>query len=637
MTGAPADEPPDADALVGAVAVRRRLLAADPHDPDALHRLGAALHQAGQLEESARVLAEAVRLSPINPHYRVSLAATLGRLGQHHEAIGHLVTALTIRGDIPELHNNLGASLEKLGRLEEAAAAFRNALKLRPDYLEAHRNLGNVLRSLSRPAAAAAEYEAALAIRPGDPDSLGGLSFATLELADAGRAVGGCRELVNRLPDSASARSALLYNLHYCPEYDAEALCREHREWGTLFCEPLRERIKPHENDRDPGRRLRIGYVSPDLREHTVTKFVTAPIQYHDREQFEVLCYSDAEKPDHVTGRMKQLAENWRETRKLSDLQLDELIRNDQIDILVDLRGHAADNRLTLFARKPAPVQINMVGYFNTTGLSAMDYRLTDMHMDPPAQTEHLNVEKLIRIDPSCWCYTPEPGAPDVAEPPFLKNGYITFGSLNKIVKVSEPCGKLWARVLEAAPTSRLLLSVAGDAAAVVRERLGTMGLPVGRIDILDKARTPREYLERFNRIDIALDTFPFNGITTTCDGLWMGVPCVSLAGAVQGGAAGSGSAGASPSLGGTSVSRAGKSIVHAAKLPELCADMPEQFVRIATELAKDRARLRDLRLSLRDRLLASPLMDHRGFARKLQVEYRKMWQAWCNPVDGRR
>ena len=287
------------------------------------------------------------------------------------------------------------------------------------------------------------------------------------------------------------------------------------------------------------------------------------------------------------------------------------MIREHRIDILVDLRGHAADNRLPLFARRPAPLQMNMVGYFNTTGLGAMDYRLTDRHMDPPGQTEHLNTEKLIRIEPSCWCYSPEPDAPEVAESPVLKNGYVTFGSLNKVVKVSEPCARLWSKVLDAVPGSKLLLSAPGDAAPAVRERLARLGLPLDRLILTDKTRTSREYLERFNEIDIALDTLPFGGITTTCDGLWMGVPCVSVAG-------------------GTTASRAGKSILHAANLAELAADMPGQFVQIASDLARNVERLCFLRRNMRQRLRASPLLDHVGFALKLETEYRRMWQAWC-------
>jgi protein O-GlcNAc transferase len=260
-----------------------------------------------------------------------------------------------------------------------------------------------------------------------------------------------------------------------------------------------------------------------------------------------------------------------------------------------------------------------MVGYFDTTGLATMDYRITDEHMDPAGKgdaalfsPDQYHTEKLVRLAGSCWCYTADEDAPELAAPPALKNGFVTFGSLNKIVKVSEPCAKLWAAVLESVLRSKLLLSVvSADAGGAVRKRLESYGLPLDRLIVTDKTRTRREYLQRFNEIDIALDTWPFNGITTTCDGLWVGVPCVSRTGQ-------------------TSVSRAGKSILHAAGLGELATETPEGFVQVASRLACDIDRLVALRRSMRERLLASPLMDHRGFARKLEAAYRQMWRAWC-------
>ena len=234
--------------------------------------------------------------------------------------------------------------------------------------------------------------------------------------------------------------------------------------------------------------------------------------------------------------------------------------------------------------------------------------------MDP---SEQYHTQRLVRLAGSCWCYTADEDAPDVSGPPVLKNGYVTFGSLNKIIKVSEPCARIWAGVLDAVPGSRLLLSVAAaDAGGVVRKRLESYGLPSDRLIIVDKTRSRRDYLSRFSEIDIALNTWPFNGITTTCDGLWMGVPCVSMTRQ-------------------TSVSRAGKSILHAAGLSELATESPEAFVEIASSLARDTGRLRELRRSMRDRLLASTLMDHRGFARKLESAYRMMWRAWCSRSAG--
>jgi protein O-GlcNAc transferase len=595
--------------LAEAEAECRRAMRAVPADPKSLHQLATIVHAQRRIDEAAEIMRRAVGLSPNSIPLRVNLGAMLGQLGKLEDALEQLRQAVRLGGDIPELHNNLGVTLEKLGREAEAAASYRMAIGLRFNYPEAHSNLGNALRKQGKISAAGVAYRQALELRQAYARPYDGLAACAVELGDAHQAIDCYRRMVELDPANPATRSSLLYTLHYSDKQGADSLHREHLEWGRLFCDPLRQHIQPHENDRDPDRRLRVGYVSPDLREQTVTKFISCAIEHHDRQNFEVFCYSDAEKPDAVTGRIKSWSEHWRHTRGQSDETMDRLIRSDGVDILVDLRGHAADNRLTLFARKPAPVQINMVGYFNTTGLSAMDYRLTDRHMDPPGKTEHLNTEKLIRLEPSCWCYSPEPDAPEVAESPAVKNGYMTFGSLNKVVKISEPCAELWAAVLDAVPSSRLLLSASGDAVPAARQRLAAMGLPVERLILVDKTRTSREYLERLNQIDIALDTFPFNGITTTCDGLWVGVPCVSLAGQ-------------------TSVSRAGKSILHACGLGELTADTPEHFVRIAADLANDLTRLRDLRLGMRRRLLASALMDHRGFAAKLEAAYRGMWRS---------
>jgi len=600
----------------------RRALRHSVQDADAWEMLGVLAGRRGAADEAVVAMQRAVALAPGVAEFHINLSAALGAAGRPAEAIPHLAAALRTRGNLPEVHNNLGVTFEKLNRLAEAVAAYDNAIALRSDYTEAHYNRGQALRKLGRARDAMAAYRQVLKLRPGHLRAANVLAGLAADSGDARETATCYRSVLQRNGEYAPARSAMLYTLHYDPRYGAEELFREHLEWGRRHCEPLRPRTAPHQNDRRPDRRLRVGYVSPDLREHTVTKFITAAIEHHDpgAPGFELFCYSDAEVQDRVTTKLKGMVEHWHETRKLSDSQLEQLIRQDGIDVLVDLRGHAADNRLTLFARKPAPIQVNMVGYFNTTGLATMDYRITDEQQDPPGMTERYHTEQLVRLPNSCWCYTADEDAPDVAEPPVLKNGYVTFGSLNKIVKVSEPCAKLWAQVLEAVPRSRLLLSVAQPPSAVsedsqpgaaVPQRLSQMGLPVDRVDLIGKTATHREYLERFNRIDIALDTFPFNGITTTCDGLWQGVPCVSLAGD-------------------TSVSRAGRSILHAANLPELATDTPEAFVRIACVLARDLGRLRELRAAMRQRLAASPLMDHRRFARDLDSAYRQMWRVWC-------
>jgi len=639
--------------LPEAEAEARKAVEAHPFSAEACHLLGMLLYQRGHAADGIELVRRAAAMAPTVPEMRLNLGALLAAAGRAAEALPHLSEAARLGGPAAETQNNLGACLDALRRSAEALPLLRSAVRLKPDYAQAHHNLGTALRHLGRMAEAAESFREAVRLHPHYAKAAFGLAQTAGELGDADEVVTFFRRILQTRPELTGIRSAVLYTLHYCPDMDADALYREHVEWGRLFCDPVKDQISAHENDRDPDRRLRVGYVSPDLREHTVTKFITAALEHHDPENFEVFCFSDVEKPDAITHKLKGMVERWRETRQLKGPDLEKVIRQDRIDILVDLRGHAADNRLTLFAHRPAAIQVNMVGYFNTTGLATMDYRITDEHQDPPGMTEKYHTEKLARMPHSCWCYTPAADAPEVTEPPALKNGYITFGSLNKIKKVSEPCAKLWARVLEAVPNSRLLLSAAeADAdnvaqppsavfrlqaetgpqtpafgrtqpraavpqrtvpqACLVRERLCRMGLPNDRVDLLGKTATGREYLQRFERIDIALDTFPFNGITTTCDGLWQGVPCVSLAGE-------------------TSVSRAGRSILRAANLPELATDTPEAFVHAVVQLGADLDRLRELRLCMRQRLLASPLMDHRGFARDLEAAYRRMWRTWCD------
>jgi predicted O-linked N-acetylglucosamine transferase (SPINDLY family) len=578
--------------------------------PEALRRLATAAFERGDLDEAVEHLTQAVTASPSHVAYRVDLAALLSKADRPAEAIPHLVVALQLKGDIPEVHNNLGVVLEQLGRFSEAAAACRNAVRLRADFVQAHHNLGKALRKAGDPQGSLEAFKAAVRLRTDSIAGHDGLVAAADDLGDANTVCAELRRLVELQPNAPSVRSSLLYTLHYNPAMGPAEHYEEARQWDHRF--GLGNRRDLHfENDRTTDRRIRIGYLSPDLREHTVTRFIGAALKHHDRDRFEVFCYSNLDEPDEVTERIRSQVEHWRDIVGMPDEQAERIIREDRIDLLIDLRGHGSNNRLTLLARRPAPVQLNMVGYFDTTGLSAIDYRVTDAWQDPPGQSEQFHSERLIRMPHSFWCYSADQDAPPVTAPPSEQSGTITFGSLNKLIKVNELCGRLWAGVLEAVPDSRLLLAIVSEQAAdAIRARLAAAGLPADRLVLLPKAPSRREYLNRFGQIDIALDPFPFNGITTTCDGLWMGVPCVSLAGP-------------------TTVSRAGRSILHAAGLGELSTSTPQAFVRVAAELCHDRSRLRELRLTMRQRLLESPLMDHLGSTRALEREYLRIWSEW--------
>ncbi|MGD0390961.1 MAG: hypothetical protein ABSC42_18605, partial [Tepidisphaeraceae bacterium] len=355
----------------------------------------------------------------------------------------------------------------------------------------------------------------------------------------------------------------------------------------------------------------RIGYVSPDFREHCQSFFTIPLLSNHDRKAFEIFCYADLRRPDAVTQRIRGYAQVWRSILGTTDEEAARKIREDRIDILVDLTMHMAKNRMLLFARKPAPVQAAWLAYPGTTGLSAMDYRLTDPYLNPPGLNDHFYSETSIRLPDSFWCYDPHATEPAVTSLPAQTNGYVTFGCLNNFCKVNEPVLQLWAQVLKTIPRSRfMLLCPEGSHRQALLDLLQREGISPDRIELV--AGRPRfQYLEFYHRIDVGLDSFPYNGHTTSLDSFWMGVPVVTL-------------------VGQTVVGRAGLSQLTNLGLPEFIAQTPERYVQIATDLAGDLRQLAELRRTLRARMQASPLMDAPRFARNIEAAYRQMWRNWC-------
>ncbi|MEW6330081.1 MAG: hypothetical protein AB1560_01340 [Pseudomonadota bacterium] len=387
-----------------------------------------------------------------------------------------------------------------------------------------------------------------------------------------------------------------------------------HREYARRREAPLAALIRAHANDRSPGRRLKIGYVSSDFRRHSVAWFIEPVLAQHDRERFEVHCYANHFQEDEVTRRIMSHADHWCRIFGTPDEGVADQIRADRIDILVDLNGHTAMNRLLVFARKPAPVQVTWLGYPNTTGLSAMDYRLTDGFADPVGQTGHLHSEKLVRL-PECFsCYQPPADAPAVSELPARNKGRVSFGSFNKLNKITPGVMKLWAGILRAVPGSRLILKSTGlgepAMQQTVRDAFMRREVTPDRIELLGHDPSSAGHLGRYADIDIGLDPFPYNGTTTTCEALWMGVPVVTLAGKVHAG-------------------RVGVSQMSNLGLTELIARTPEEYIAITTSLARNLEDLARLRSELRDRLLASPLTDAPRFTRNLEQAYHNMWEDW--------
>jgi len=630
--------------LQDAQTLYQQILAVQPNHADAMHLLGVIAHQRKQNQAALELIGKAITINPAVAIYHNNLGMVLKDLGRLDEAVKSYQKAAELKPDFDGALSNLGRLLTECGRLDQAIAALRKAIainpgdfstfnslgialrqqrkaeeaekvfhaaiKLKPDYFEAYNNLGNALRDLRRLEDAAQAYRAALNIRDDLAETHNNLGTVLQAQGYVDRAIEEFRRAVEIKPDYTGAASNYLYNLYFHTS-DAKTIYDEHARWNLRQARPLTELLKPHANDRNPDRRLRVGYASPDFREHCQSFFTVPLLSNHDHKQFEIYCYSDVISPDALTRRLRSYADVWRNTVGLKDQQTADLIQQDQIDILVDLAMHMADSTPLLFARKPAPIQVAWLAYPGTTGLTTMDYRLTDPRLDPPGLFDAFYSEKSFRLPDTFWCYDPLTDKPKVNELPALKNGFLTFGCLNNFCKLSSEVLKLWAKVLAVLPDSRLvLLAPLGAVREEVLAQLAQNGITPRRVEFTEFL--PRgDYLKLFNRIDLMLDTFPYNGHTTSLDSFWMGVPVVTL-------------------VGPTVVGRAGLSQLHNLGLKELAAQTPEEFVEIAAKLAGDLPRLSELRQTLRQRMESSPLMDARRFAGNVESAYRDMWRKWC-------
>jgi predicted O-linked N-acetylglucosamine transferase (SPINDLY family) len=601
----------DLGKLDHAVACYRRALELKADYVEALCNLSNVLGDSGQRDEAEACLRRVLQLKPDLAGAHNNLGNLLANIGRFDEAEVCFQRALELQPGYAQAHSNLGLVYWKSGRLDEAEVSLRRALRLNPDLAETHNNLGNVLREGGALDEAIASYQRSLTCRPDYAEAHNNLGITFREQGRLADALASYRRAIDLDPTFAAAHSNLLYALIFSPDHEPWAILEEHRFWSRRHAEPLASSIQPHDNNRNPDRRLRVGYVSPDFREHAEAFFTVPLLSAHDHQNFEVFCYADVTRPDAITATIRSFAAVWRETAGLNDVQLARVVREDQIDILIDLTMHMGQNRLLAFARKPAPVQVCWLAYQGTTGLSTIDYRLTDRYIDPPGLHEHDYTEESVRLPDSFWCYDSLASGPAVNPLPALEGGRVTFGCLNNFCKVNERVLALWARVLLAVDRSSLiLLAPEGSARQRTAELLERAGVQRERVTFV--GRQPRaSYLELHHRIDIGLDTFPYTGQTTSLDAFWMGVPVVNL-------------------VGSTAPARAGLSLLSNLGLPELAADTPEQFVSVAVALATDLRRLARLRETLRQRLEASPLMDRPRFARGVEQVYREMWRRWC-------
>jgi len=584
---------------------------APPPSLDAGLERARVLRDQGRPEEAVAELSALTARRPECAEAHHQLGNVLKSLRRYPEASASLRKAAALAPNDAAVWLNLGVSSLELRRLDEAVTCFRRAIRLEPGRPEAHNILGHALLTQGRCAAAKRSLEEALRLRPGYPAAHDNLGRVFKAQGRAAEAIAHHRAALDGAPRPES-HSNLAYSLNFPAGISPDDIAAEHRRWAAVHAARLRPSGPDEAPDSDPARRLRLGFVSPDLVHHAVAYFLEPVLAARDLGAFEIFCYSDAPVPDHVTRRLRGLSDQWRDIAGQTDDRVAALIREDRIDILIDLAGHTARNRLLVFARKPAPVQVTWLGYPNTTGLDAMDFRLTDAVSDPPGRTEQWHSEELIRLPGTFSCYGPPVESPAVAPLPALATGQVTFGCFNNLAKLTPPAIDLWAQILREVPGARLLLKSRGlsdlETAAGVREEFGRRGIESARLELNGQELSVAQHLALYNRVDLALDTFPYNCTTTTCEALWMGVPVITLAGA-------------------THVSRVGASLLTHLSAEELIADSPVGYVARCVDLAGDLPRLAEIRASLRERMRASPLCDARGFTRAFENALRRLWQ----------
>jgi protein O-GlcNAc transferase len=552
------------------------------------------------------------------PHFNMGVA--LNALKKPVEALISYRTAVILKPDWFEAQQDLSYLLFYLGRYEEAVTAYRKLISLKPEWAEAYTSLGLVLvqqgfasLDFAKFREADACHRQALALKPDLPHTYCNLAASPLQTGlEIDQALSLCRKALDIKPDFFEAHQLLLFYQQYSEKLTPE-IARNSLEQFAQICQ-IKLLEFQHSNVRNPEKRLRVGYLSPDFRFHSCSWFIEPLLSAHDRLQVEVFCYANVPKADQVTERFKALTENWYDLRGLDVDEVATLIQSHNIDILVDLVGHTSGNLLAVFCRKPAPIQASWLGFPSSTGLTAIDYRISDSLLTPKGTPEYY-AETLWNLNCPSHCYRPSPQAPTVGPLPSEQKGYVTFGSFNSLAKVNLETIALWSQTLKAVSNSRLLLKNRQLSDPEIyrqySEAFKAEGIAEERIDLLGAIPGLEAHLNYYNHVDISLDTFPYNGATTTLEALWMGVPVVTL-------------------FGGRTASRYGLSFVDALGLRELATDDPERFAVIAADLASNLPKLAQLRSELRERMQHSPLCDEANFARALESAYRQMWQLWC-------
>ena len=507
---------------------------------------------------------------------------------------------------------NIVKLLREIGQIKRAESLCAKLVKLQPDNYIVYNEMGILSRRLGNISGAVKYFTKSKEINPDDPKIWADLGCNTVGLGQTESGIELIRRAVEKMPENNYLHSNLLFLLHYLPELDRQEIFNEHKKWAQIHA-PSSHAKTDHDNDPDPDRKLRIGYISPDFHRHVVAPRMELLLDEHDRDAVEVYGYGSVERPDEVTTNLRNKFDHYRDIWKVGDQEVAGIIEQDKIDILVDLTGHCNNNRLLVLAYKPAPVQVTYFGYSDTTGMQAIDYLLTDSLLTPP-QSQKFHTEQLICLPGGVVCYTPQAKSPDVTSPPVVQKGYITFGAFTSIYRFNNRLLGVWAEILKSTPNSRLLLGFRGGDDAQLQHRflsqLEECGLSPERIEICG-TKPYFTYLEQYNEVDIVLDTFPENGGITTCDALWMGVPVISLVGDHR-------------------VERAGLGMLSKIGMEFFVASTLDEYVSKAVALAAKPDALVKIRGSMRNRMMASPLCDKDMFIKNIEQAHRNIWKKWC-------
>ena len=608
----------DAGQFQEACAVYRQAIAAAPDWPGGHLNLGLGLAAAGDLPGAEAAYRQVLALEPTHPYGCYNQALVCYRRGDRARAEELVRQAVRSKPDFPEAQLLLANVLDDAGHTEAALIAAREAARLAPDFAGAHYNCAFLLHKVGRGEEGMAPLLRSLEIDPSRAEShslLASLYTQQGFMAEALTAIRECRRLGGPEPDVTASKE--LFYLNFDESIGRAEMFDQHLAYGRQL-EAAAPIVYTHSRPADTGpRRLRLAYLSGDLRAHPVALFLLPALERRNRDAFEVYCYSTGERKDHITERLASLVDHWLEVRSLGDDELAARIHADRIDILVDLSGHSGALRLGVFAQKPAPVQLSWMGYLNTSGLKRMDWRICDERTDPAHLSAQFHSERLLSMPHSQWCYRPFLQVPASPLLPADANGYLTFGSFNQAAKVTLPMCRRWAAILLAVAKSRLLIADVAFARkkAVILQVMEQAGVDPARVEF-----TPRldveAYYRQFERVDLALDTFPYSGGTTTFDALAHGVPVVTA-------------------LGTTPFSRSAGSILAPLGLAEWVADTIDGYVDVAVRRAGDLVALRELRQALPARLGSSPFMDEPRFVADLEAAFMRTWSVYLDADAG--